>query len=111
MSSIYNADLLNKTLEYVENYLSKINTRSVFPRQEDLQAMAGLDVHIPDHPVEPQRVIELIHSLGSPATVATNGGRYFGFVIGGTLPVALSANMLAAAWDQCAGLHVLSPVA
>ena len=111
MSSIYHADLLNKTLEYVEDYLSKINTRSVFPKPEDLKAMAGLNVDIPEHPVEPQRVIELIHSMGSPATVATNAGRYFGFVIGGSLPVALSANILAAAWDQCAGLYVLSPIA
>src|SRR5262249_23949770 len=48
---------------------------------------------------------------GSPATVATTGGRYFGFVIGGSVPAAMAANWLAAAWDQNAALRVMSPVA
>lgn len=48
--------------------------------------------------------------MGSPATVTTSGGRYFGFVIGGSLPAALAANVLAAAWDQNVGLCVMSPV-
>jgi glutamate/tyrosine decarboxylase-like PLP-dependent enzyme len=43
--------------------------------------------------------------------MATTGGRYFGFVIGGSLPVATAANWLAAAWDQNAALRVMSPIA
>jgi glutamate/tyrosine decarboxylase-like PLP-dependent enzyme len=57
------------------------------------------------------QVIEKLDELGSPATVATTGGRYFGFVIGGTLPASLAANWLAGAWDQNAALRVMSPVA
>jgi glutamate/tyrosine decarboxylase-like PLP-dependent enzyme len=52
-----------------------------------------------------------LDEIGSPATVATTGGRYFGFVVGGTLPASLAANWLAGAWDQNAAMQVMSPVA
>ena len=60
---------------------------------------------------EPQAVLELLDRLGSPATVATNGGRFFGFVNGGALPASMAATWLAAAWDQNAALRVMSPAA
>ncbi len=42
--------------------------------------------------------------------MASAGGRFFGFVIGGSLPVTVAANWLATAWDQNAGLVVTAPV-
>jgi glutamate/tyrosine decarboxylase-like PLP-dependent enzyme len=56
-------------------------------------------------------VIRLLDEIGSPATVTSTGGRYFGFVIGGALPATLAANWLAGAWDQNAAYTAMSPVA
>jgi glutamate/tyrosine decarboxylase-like PLP-dependent enzyme len=53
----------------------------------------------------------MLHEVGSPATVASAGGRYFGFVIGGSLPATVAANWLAGAWDQNGCFTVMSPVA
>ena len=55
--------------------------------------------------------IRLLDEAGSPATVASNGPNYFGFVIGATLPVAAAAERIAVAWDQCASSFANSPAA
>jgi hypothetical protein len=54
--------------------------------------------------------IDLLHAYGSPATMASNGGRYFEFLVGGSHPAALAANWLASAWDQNAVLGATSPI-
>lgn len=60
---------------------------------------------------DPLQTLRLLHAVGSPATVATTGHRYFGFVNGATYPVAFGSSWLANAWDRNAALPVMSPVA
>jgi glutamate/tyrosine decarboxylase-like PLP-dependent enzyme len=83
----------------------------VAPDEAALRQLALLDEPLPDGPADPHAVLDLLDRIGSPATVATAGGRFFGFVHGGTLPATLAATWLAAAWDQNAALYVSSPVA
>jgi glutamate/tyrosine decarboxylase-like PLP-dependent enzyme len=101
--------LLDAAAGYAARYLAGLATRPVAPSPAALERLATLDRPFPESPVDPAAVLEELDRVGSPATVASAGGRYFGFVIGGSLPVTLAANWLAGAWDQDAGLSVMAP--
>jgi glutamate/tyrosine decarboxylase-like PLP-dependent enzyme len=90
-------------------YLAGLDQRSVFPKPDAVAGLAAFEESLPASPRDPFEVLRLLDTIGSPATVASTGGRYFGFVIGGALPVTLAANWLAGAWDQNAGLKAASP--
>jgi len=103
--------LLDEFAARARRYSDGLRNRRVYPSAEALRGLSALDVPLQDAPLEPLEVLAQLDQLGSPATVASSGGRYFGFVIGGALPAALAANLLAGVWDQNAGLEVASPVA
>jgi glutamate/tyrosine decarboxylase-like PLP-dependent enzyme len=71
----------------------------------------ALRLPLPDGPTDPEAVIEELVAGAADGLVASGAGRYFGFVTGGALPAATAADMLAVAWDQNAGLAVMSPAA
>ena len=71
-----------------------------------LEALAG---PLPSEPSPPADILAFLDQYGSPATVASAGGRYFGFVTGGALPVTVAAEYLATAWDQNCFSFVSSP--
>jgi glutamate/tyrosine decarboxylase-like PLP-dependent enzyme len=104
-------DLLRTTADRAARYLAALKDRTVAPTASALANLKRLDEALPDRPTDPAAVIALLDDIGSPATVATAGGRFFGFVVGGSLPATVAASSLAAAWDQNAGIVALSPVA
>lgn len=103
--------LLENADQRALTYLDRIETRRVFPDAAALQALSRFDEPLPDAPSDPAHTLAFLDDSGSPATVASNGPRYFGFVIGASLPAAAAAERLALAWDQCASSFVNSPVA
>ena len=92
--------LLEDAARRASNYLDGLETRDVAPPAEALCRLQQLDVGLADAPQSPERVLRQLDELGSPATVASSGGRFFGYVVGGTLPVSIAAHWLATAWDQ-----------
>jgi glutamate/tyrosine decarboxylase-like PLP-dependent enzyme len=103
--------LLTAAAQRATRYLNALKERSAAPSKEALHDLHRFDEQLPEQPTDPERVLALLDDFGSPATVASAGPRYFGFVVGGALPAALAANWLASAWDQNGGMVAFSPVA
>jgi glutamate/tyrosine decarboxylase-like PLP-dependent enzyme len=104
-------ELLHDALDRSLAYLGGVADRPVAPEREAVDGLSELDFQLPQRGLAAMDVLRLIDVAGSPATVASNGPRYFGFVTGGALPIAQAAAWLSAAWDQNAALTIMSPVA
>jgi len=92
-------------------YLQTVGSRGVAPSPSAVLDLAQFEGPLPEAPGDAFCVLDLLDRVGSPATVATAGGRFFGFVNGAALPVSVAATWIASAWDQNAALRVMSPVA
>ena len=104
-------ELLRQAAERAREYVRAVGQRSVAPTPAAVANLAKFREPFPETPTDDAAVLRMLDEWGSPGTVTSTGGRYFGFVQGGTLPSSLAANWLAAAWDQNAALRVMSPVA
>ena len=102
-------ELLLDTAQRAVTYLRRIRQRGVAPSDAAVAALQGFGESLPENPSDAAAVLKRLDEIGSPGTVANAGGRFFGFVNGGSVPAALAANVLAAAWDQNAALRVMSP--
>lgn len=104
-------ELLADAATRAQRYLDTLDARGVAPAPEAIVALERLHTDLPHTPTDPAEVLRLLDEIGSPATMANAGGRFFGFVNGGALPAAVAANWLATGWDQNAGMRVSSPIA
>ena len=102
---------LRLAADLAEQFLDSLDERRVTPPATYDELVAALDRPLAEGGEAPEAVVaELAESL-EPGLVGTQTGRYYGFVIGSSLPAALAADWLASAWDQNAFSVVLSPAA
>lgn len=100
---------LDAALARTREWLASLPDRRVPASASAEQLVTALGKALPDGPTDPAKVVDLLASAAEPGLVATPSGRFFGLVIGGSLPAALAADWLVSAWDQNAVMHATSP--
>ncbi|GAA1801399.1 pyridoxal phosphate-dependent decarboxylase family protein [Agromyces neolithicus] len=102
-------EVLERASEHARAWLSGVNERPIPPRIGPREVADRLGGILSDDGESPVEVIEHLATAAEPALSAIGSPRFYGWVIGGTQPVALAADWLASAWDQNTGLRTITP--
>jgi glutamate/tyrosine decarboxylase-like PLP-dependent enzyme len=100
---------LDAAVRHARGWLDGLATRPAPPQASVAEVAKALGQELPDGPTPADEVIDLLATACDPGLTAMPGGRFYGMVIGGTHPAALAADWLVSAWDQNAGLRLLTP--
>jgi glutamate/tyrosine decarboxylase-like PLP-dependent enzyme len=104
------SQLIDDFSEYAKRYIEDLKDCRVYPDRGATSGLRVFDTPLQEEPIDPGKVLMQLNEFGSPATVRSTSGRYFGFVTGGSLPASLSGKLLATVWDQNTAMSVMSPV-
>jgi len=110
-SEIRNQKLFQKAQSFGLNYLNNAFDRNVYPSKQALNDLSFFEEVFPEKSGDAIETLDFLNKYGSQATTSQIGGRYFGFVHGGIVPVGLAAKNLSTFWDQNASVHASSPLA
>jgi glutamate/tyrosine decarboxylase-like PLP-dependent enzyme len=102
---------LERAVAHTRSWLGSLPDRPVPPRSTAAELLPRLSTPLPAGPTDPAEVIDLLAAAAEPGLMAMPAGRFFGWVIGGTLPAALAADWLVSAWDQNAAMRFPTPAA
>ncbi len=103
--------LVDDAFAAIRQYNQDVRDRPAYPSTADLEILKSLASPLPASGSDAVEVLSTLVELGAHTAVPTTGGRFFGYVAGGVLPVALASRLVADAWDQASALHAMSPLA
>jgi glutamate/tyrosine decarboxylase-like PLP-dependent enzyme len=103
--------LLHQTADLAADFLEGLDRRPVRAQASHDELVATMGGPLPARGEAPGEVVADLAAIADPGLIGSAGPRYFGFVIGGSLPSALAADWLTSAWDQNAGLYAIGPSA
>ena len=96
---------------HATNWLNSLPVRPVSPGANIEQLEIAFERELPEDPTDPTEVVDELARLAEPGLMAIGSGRFFGWVMGGTLPAALASDWMVSAWDQNNGLRYATPAA
>jgi len=108
---VHERELFRQAADYAADFVETLDTRPI-PEQAGMEELyAALGGPLPEDGLDDRAVLASLAESVEPGLVASPSGRYFGFVVGGSLPAATTADWLATAWDVNAGGWILGPAA
>ncbi|MET9961745.1 pyridoxal-dependent decarboxylase [Streptomyces sp. NPDC006326] len=100
---------LRRAHDHAVRWLASLSDRPVPARASVDEIVRALGDALPEGPGVPADVVDLLAEACEPGLTAFPGGRFYGFVVGGTEPAALAADWLVSAWDQNCVMRAASP--
>lgn len=100
---------LERASEHALDWISSLPERPVRPELDVGGLLASIDIPFPENGSDAAAVVDELAALAAPGLMAMSSGRFFGWVIGGTLPAAMGADWLVSAWDQNAAMRYPTP--
>ncbi len=100
---------LERAVHHARSWLDSLPERPVAPAAGADELLDRLGATLHAAPLPPEEVVDLLAEIAEPGLMAIGSGRFYGWVMGGTLPAALAADWLVSAWDQNTGLRFATP--
>jgi glutamate/tyrosine decarboxylase-like PLP-dependent enzyme len=101
--------VLARASKHAGAWLATVGQRPVAPSATADELVASFGGAVPERPMPADDVIDMLATRAEPGLMAIQSGRFYGWVMGGTLPVALAADWLVSAWDQNTGMRHATP--
>ncbi|MGW9630410.1 pyridoxal phosphate-dependent decarboxylase family protein [Agromyces sp. NPDC055520] len=102
-------EVLEVASRHAQTWLAGVGERSIPPRATIDDIKDALGRELPESGEPDLEVITRLAESVEPGLIAIGSPRFYGWVIGGTQPVALGADWLVSAWDQNTGLRAITP--